>query len=86
MSLKRIAELIPPEYRKEILELDMIGRAIGQTSDPTMHYLATIWTNYIEPDFTGDCNLCMGRVLDNFKQMKNILVEMEKEMNLLKQV
>ena len=86
MSLKRIAALIPPEYRKEILDLDMIGRAIGNSSDATMAYLITIWKNYIEPDFSPDCNLCIARVLDNFKQMKATLVDMEKDANLLNTV
>lgn len=83
MSIKKIAALIPAEYRKEILELNMIQRAVANSADATMSYLATIWKNYIEPDFTGDCNLCYGRVLDNFKQMKPYLVEMEKVNNLL---
>lgn len=86
MSLKRIALLIPPEYRKEILDLDMIGRAVGTSSDATMGYLIIIWKNYIEPDFSPDCNLCIGRVLDNFRQMKKVLVELEKDSNLLNTV
>lgn len=80
---KRIAELIPPEYRKEMLELNMIDTAVAQHGDNSMHYLATIWKNYVEKDFTGDCNLCLARVLDNFKAIKKHLVEMEKGSQLL---
>lgn len=83
---KRIAALIPAEYRKEILELNMIDNAVAQSSDNNMHYLATIWKHYVEPDFTGDCNLCYGRVLDNYKAMKKHLVEMEKDSQLLNQL
>lgn len=83
MSVKKIAGLIPAEYRKEILELDMIERAQPVVTSETMHYLAVIWKNYVEKDFTGDCNLCYARVLDNFKALKPIFIEMEKEAQLL---
>jgi hypothetical protein len=86
MTLKQIASLIPREYRKEILELNMIDRAIAQSTDPTMHYLGIIWKNYVDPNFTGDCNLCYGTVLTNLKNMKTTLVEMERESKLLDQV
>lgn len=83
MSLRRIADLIPEEYRKEILELNMIDQAVANATDPTMYYLGTIWKNYVEPGFTGDCNLCYGRLLDNYKQLKKVFIEMEKEKKLL---
>jgi hypothetical protein len=82
---QRIAALIPAEYRKEILELNMIDRAIGNSGDATMTYLATIWQSYVETDFSPDCNLCYGRVLTNFKKLKPFLIQMEKDSNLLKQ-
>lgn len=82
---QRIAELIPAEYRKEILDLNMIDSAVANQADASMVYLATIWKTYIEPDFSPDCNLCMGRVLTNFKQIKQILIQLEKQNNLLKQ-
>ncbi len=85
MSAREIADRIPQEYRREILELNMIDRAVAQVSDETMFYLGVIWKNYIEPEFSPDCNLCYTRVLDNFRQMKSILVELENEYQLLKQ-
>lgn len=83
MSARRIAELIPAEYRKEIIQLNMIDSAHAIAGDPSMHYLAVIWKNYVEHDFTPDCNLCLSRVLDNFKAMKATFVEMAKENSLL---
>lgn len=84
MTLRQIALLIPAEYRREILELNMIDNAIANNTDATMGYLGVIWKNYIEPDFSPDCNLCYGRVLTNFKAMKKTLCELEQESQLLK--
>lgn len=81
---RRIAQLIPAEYRKEMLELNMIDSAIAVAGDQAMHYLVVIWTNYIEYDFKPDCNLCRGRVLTNFKAMKKDLIELEQQSNTLK--
>jgi hypothetical protein len=85
MSAQRIAELIPPEYRKEILELNMIDTAVAQHTDNSMHYLGVIWKNYIEKDFTPDCNFCYARVLRNFKAIKPILIKLEMDSKLLNQ-
>lgn len=84
MTLHAIAALIPDEYRKEILEMNMIDTAIAVGTDATMHYLGVIWKNYVEADFTPDCNMCLARVLNNMKQLKPVLVQMEKDSKLLK--
>lgn len=86
MSVERIAALIPAEYRKEILELNMIDTAIAQHTDTTMHYLAVVWKNYIEHDFKAECNFCLARVLKNMNAMKPILIKMELDSKLLKEV
>lgn len=83
-SIRQIAELIPAEYRKEILELNMIENAVANDTNQSMHYLVVIWKNYVEPNFEPDCNLCRGRVLKNFRGLKSELIELEKEHNLLK--
>lgn len=86
MNLKRVAALIPPEYRKEILDLEMIDKAIPNSSDTTMHYLSIIWKDYIEPDFDPSCNLCYSRVINNMKKIKHELEELEKQSRLLNQL
>jgi hypothetical protein len=85
MSAERIAKLIPAEYRKEILELNMIDTAQALSTNTTMHYLAVVWANYIEKDFKADCNLCLARVLRNMQKMKPILVQLEKDSKLMKE-
>lgn len=86
MSLQSIAERIPEEYRKEILELSIIEKAQATSSSESMHYLSVIWKNYVEPDFKPDCNLCLARVLDNFKALKPTFIQMEKDNNLLNEL
>lgn len=83
MRLQKMAELIPAEYRKEMLELEMIDRAIPNNTDTAMHYLGIIWKNYIEPGFDPTCNYCYARVLKNLKQLKPALVELETSSRLL---
>ncbi|MGE9312879.1 hypothetical protein ACLOAU_14625 [Niabella sp. CJ426] len=86
MKIIEIAKMIPSEYRKEILEMDMIANAQATASDNTMYYLATIWKNYIEPTFQGDCNLCYARVLNSYKQLFPDLIELEKQSKLIDEV
>lgn len=85
-NAKRLAERIPAEYRKEILEMNMIQEAQGSNTNSTMMYLVVIYKNYIEPTFSPDCNLCCGRALDAFKLMLPYLVELEKGSNALNEV
>lgn len=85
-NLRKLAELIPSEYRKEIIEMEMLKVAKAQTTDPTMQYLNVIWKNYVEPTYEPDCNFCCDRVLKNLKAMLPEMAALEKEANLLKAV
>jgi hypothetical protein len=86
MTTRQLSELIPAEYRREILELNIINTAIAQPTDPSMQYLGKIWKEYIEKDFAPDCPLCYTRVLDNLKQMQKHFIEIERETKLLDQL
>jgi hypothetical protein len=61
----------------------MITSAIASTTDPTMQYLGVIWINYVAPDESLECSLCMERILNNYRQLLPVFVEMEKQTNLL---
>lgn len=78
MTLQQIAHLIPKEYRKEILDTNMIVKAQGMAGNRDMDYLFTIWKSYVEPEITPDCNLCFQRVLTNYKQLLPVLIDIEK--------
>ncbi len=85
MTIKEIAKLIPANYRKEILETNMITHAQSTASDTGMYYLFTIWKNYVEPnaDMKVECGFCLERILKNYNEMLPVLIELEKESNLL---
>lgn len=88
MSLKRIAALIPKEYRKEILELNIIEHSAFENGVPngSMNHLIIIWKDYVEPDFKAECNRCITRMMDNYKALKPTLMEMHKEEKLLNEL
>lgn len=82
-TLRQIAALIPAEFRKEILDLKMIENAIVSVGNNDMHYLATLWKEYVDPQFEPVCPLCLGDCLKNWKQLLPYLEEIEQEENLL---
>jgi hypothetical protein len=83
MTQRQIAQLIPAEYRKEILATNMISQAIASSGDSGMVYLSGIWKTYISPDENITCGLCLERILGNYRQLQPMLLELEKENNLL---
>jgi len=85
-NAQKLAESIPAEYRKEIVEMNMIQEAKAQSTDPFMIHLSVIYRNYIDGTFSLDCNLCAGRCLDVWKVMLPHLVELEKNSNTLDKV
>jgi hypothetical protein len=88
MSLQAIAERIPAEYRTEILETNMVSKAQAIQGNPSMHYLFTIWKNYVEPtvDLDMECAQCLTRILNNYSQLMPAFIELEKQQRLLKAV
>lgn len=86
MTAKDIAGRIPASYRKEILELNMIQTAQPITSDASMEYLATIWKTYLAPHENITCPLCLVRILNNYKEMLSIFIDIEKQSRLLEAI
>lgn len=86
MNLKQIAKLIPAEYRREILLTNMITQAIASNSNESMMYLGRVWKEYVAPNESLDCGLCLERVLGNYRQLLPVFVELAKEESLLDQI
>lgn len=82
MTYEQIANLIPREYRDDILEKDMINKAQAVNSDNTMLYLHTIWKSYVD-SMIGDCALCLQKVLNNYRQLQPVLISLAKNEKLL---
>lgn len=83
MTVQQIAAMIPAEYRKEILLTNMIGRAVPVYADSSMFYLGTIWKNFVAPEESLECGLCLERILNNYRQLEPLLIELEKQNSLL---
>jgi hypothetical protein len=82
-TYRDIALLIPSEYRKEIIELNIVHQSVAIKENPGMAYLVTIWKNYVDENFAGECNLCLGDLLKNYKQLLPEIIQLEKEAKLL---
>jgi hypothetical protein len=85
MTINDIASRIPAEYRREILETNMISQAVANVADTSMYYLLNIWQTYVDPGNKIDvgCGLCREQILKNYREMQQTLVNMEKQSNLL---
>ena len=86
MTVREIAQMIPQEYRKEIIETGLIHSAIPTITNPSMNYLGIIWKNYVSPEEDLHCGLCLQRIIENYRQMEPILIQLEKERKLLNSV
>lgn len=86
MKIEQMASLIPAEYRKEILDLNMIDTAVPNNTDNTMFYLCVVFKDYIETDFDPACPRCYSRVINFFKRIKPALEELEKQSRLLNEI
>lgn len=83
MKLADAAKLIPAEYRKEILDTNMISTAASNRGNVEMQYLATVWKTNIEPDFKETCGICLTDLLRKLVAIQPYLIELEKESRLL---
>lgn len=83
MNIQQLAAKIPAEYRKEILELNLIDGAKPNASDKSMNYLVQIWKAYVDPYFDTGCPMCYSKLLKNFQTIKGELVKAEKNDKML---
>jgi hypothetical protein len=85
---RAIAKRIPDSIRsrKLMTDADPIGNALASSGDANMILLFAIWSEFVEPMKPEDigCSLCVRRVLRNFKEIKDDLIELEKEHQLYK--
>lgn len=84
-TLRDIALLIPFEYRKQILDENVIYKAVAAAGDRHMSILFTIWTHYVDPGtpLKQECGYCLTEILKNFRSLQDTFVELAKEEALL---
>lgn len=83
-----IARRIPDRVRSGMLmvESDPIQKAVASGANKPMMLLFDIWNEFIEkknPD-DRDCPVCLKTMLSNFREIYPMLIQLEKEANLLK--
>lgn len=91
MTIKDVAALIPDKFRKQILDDNVIYKAVAKGPDMQMRILVILYRNYINPglpdiDMDNPCIRCLVDILDQFKSMEQYLVEIEREHNLIESV
>ena len=90
MNYRSIAARIPDIVRQKrlMIPIDPIGKAEPVSSNQHMKLLFAIWTEFVYPDTDEDmgCPKCLQRILLNFRQMKDELINLEKEHLLLKSI
>ena len=76
------ARKIPPSVRDKyiLIEADPISNAIASNTDPYMKTLANIWQRFIMPTEQVDfnCQRCLNGVLNNFRELKDSLLELQR--------
>lgn len=81
-----IASRIPLEVRqlRILSDSDPISHAMPTSSNPHMMLLAEIWYAFIESHKEKSyCPICLANILQNFREMKADLIELENEYQLL---
>lgn len=81
MSVKQLAAKLPENIIRELVEENVIARAVVNATDAYMDYLFVLWYNYYEPNGQGNknCPYCLNNILNNFKGMQDAIVELYRE-------
>ena len=88
MTLNELASKIPYKYRKQLLDGNVIYKAIADANDVQMRILIIIYENYVFPegekiDLKSPCFICLNNILNQFKNLEQYLVILERESKLL---
>jgi hypothetical protein len=89
-NYRAIAIKIPDNVRSQrlICGADPIQHALPVQANPAMSLLFGIWHKFIEPNKepTYNCPVCLNNILQNFREMKPALIELEREYQLLNSI
>lgn len=86
MTLCDLCKQLPREYRQQLLDGNVIYKAIAKQEDTHMAMLFIYWKNYFEPgneSLEMACRSCLNSILEKFKMLEQYFVELEKEDQLL---
>lgn len=86
MLIKELAKRIPDKVRSQriVTISDPILYALPNQFNPHMMMLAEIWYEFIETNKERSyCPVCLSNILNNYRQMKQALIDLEKEYKIL---
>ena len=78
-----IVDLIPLAIVEQMLTENWIAEAKPYLSDKPMQKLIVVWKEFVEPGLDATCGLCLGRILENYKQLQDQLIAKVYDNNLL---
>lgn len=78
-----VVDNIPIDIMERMLNENMIANAVPIASSVEMGNLMVIWRGYVEPELQVNCNLCYNRILNNFRQLQDNMVERVRLNNML---
>ena len=86
-NYRTIGQKIPDDIRslRLMIPADPIKQAVALPGTKDMQLLFAIWVEFIQPGVEQDidCPKCVARILSNFREMKDELITLEKEYQLL---
>jgi hypothetical protein len=90
MNYKQLAIRIPDNVRSQriICDNDPITNAVPVQVNYHMNLLFEVWFTFIEPSTLKkyNCPVCLQNILNNFKEMKGALIELERDYQLLNSI
>lgn len=90
MDYRSIARKIPDNVRSRLIicDADPITHAVPVQVNYHMNVLFEVWFEFIEPSSPKkyNCPICLQNILNNYREMKGALIELEREYRLLNSI
>lgn len=83
MNYQLVIKEFPIDILTDIVDNNRINKAVGIDGNVDMNYLMTAWKVYIEPDLKVNCGLCYERVLNYWKTLQGLIIDIVKNSKLL---
>ena len=81
--IQQIVALFPIKHVKQIIDENLIAKAVASGTSSEMQQLMIMWKNYVEPDLNTVCGTCFERILKNYKELQSFFIDKLKQESLL---
>lgn len=88
MTYAQIVQAIPADLRKEMLQQNLIYKALPVVGDPHMKLLYEIWCGYVAPgdDHNPTCTYCLQECHRGWQQLQPLMIEQQRLADLEEQL